>query len=66
MKYNETAPPKPNPFDELQEILKTMDIPPSRKDHLNWLHRDLEVKNKNHPQFDQAMSLIKRLLFMEN
>lgn len=46
----------------LHEILATMDFPRERKDDLNWMCRNLGIKNKDHPDFDEAMTIIKSKL----
>lgn len=47
------------PFDRLQEILETMDVPELRKGDMKWLVRNLPIRNSEHPDLDEA----KRLLF---
>ena len=37
-----------------------MDIPPVRISDLGWLMRNLAIRNQDHPDFAEAMSLIKR------
>lgn len=46
---------------ELQEILKTMDVPKGRKWDMGWLRRNLAVRNSEHPQFARAMELVRKL-----
>jgi len=46
---------------ELEEILKTMDIPTARLKDTRWLQRNLGIRNSDHPDFKQAMELIKSL-----
>lgn len=47
---------------ELQAILRTMDIPKNKKNDLIWLLRNLRIKNSNHPKFHIAMAIIRELL----
>jgi hypothetical protein len=51
---------------ELVSILKTMDVPRRRcelsKSNLRWLARNIAVRNREHPQFEDAFNLIKLLL----
>lgn len=53
---------------ELTECISTMDIPSNRMsltDHnLNWMLRNLGIKNNNHERFERAMVCIKFLLRM--
>ena len=43
----------------LQKILKTMDVPEQRLNDRGWLIRNLAVRNKEHPDFERAISLIR-------
>ena len=50
-------------MDELWNILRTMDVPPARIGdeswhNLGWLRRHLDIRNRRHRQFVQAMTLI--------
>jgi hypothetical protein len=47
-------------MNSLLEILNTMDVPEKRKTDLAWLSRNLFIRNKNHPQFNKAIELIKK------
>lgn len=51
---------------ELREILDTMEVPDMRKylyyENLQWLVRNLGIKNGNHEKFTRAMILIKELI----
>ena len=49
----------------LAEILKKMDIPPYRVDDVGWLSRNLGVRNSKHPDFREAMALLKPLASKE-
>lgn len=53
-------------MNELLAILETMDVPLLRKKDLRWLSRNLAVRNRNHPEFFQAMRIIHDLLRKEN
>lgn len=44
---------------DLDEILETMDIPEGRKGDLRWLLRNLAARNGNHPQYNDAIFLIR-------
>lgn len=46
---------------QLAKLLETMDVPAGRKQDIPWLARNLAVRNGNHPQFQQAIGLIKEL-----
>ena len=51
-------------MDRLNEILSTMDIPKNRRDttqpqNLRWLLRNMAIVNRHHPDFDEAVRIIK-------
>ena len=56
---------RPNDFDKLQEILKDMDIPQSKRGDLRWISKNIHIKNKEHPRFSEAANLIRSLLFIK-
>lgn len=45
-------------MNNLIDILNTMDVPILRKNDLGWLKRNLAVRNRNHPDFHRAMTII--------
>ncbi|MFN9959533.1 MAG: hypothetical protein ACK55I_41120 [bacterium] len=47
-----------NLFEQLGDVLKTMDIPEMRKKDIAWLMRNLAVRNQDHPNFMEAQRLI--------
>jgi len=49
-------------MDKLLELLEDMDVPKRRVTDLNWLNRNLSVRNSGHPDFKEAMELIKELI----
>ena len=54
-------------MNRLDEILSTMDIPSLRKhtdndSNLRWLLRNIRINNNNHPDIDEAVTLLKREL----
>lgn len=51
----------------LGTILAQMDVPEMRKElddtgNLRWLNRNLAVRNKNHPMFTTARTILKEIL----
>jgi len=46
-------------MNELQKILKTMDVPIQRMQDMGWLARNLGIRNKEHKDFKKAMILIR-------
>jgi hypothetical protein len=46
----------------LQVILNKMDVPILRQNDVRWLSRNLGIRNSAHPDFAEAMRLIKELL----
>jgi len=52
-------------IEDLTEILKTMDVPPFRFNDLNWLSRNLGIRNADHANFPVAKQMIKDLLLQK-
>lgn len=50
-----------NNQEKLEEILKTMDVPPARKMDVGWLMRNIQIRNSEHPNINQAIDLIKEI-----
>jgi len=55
----------------LLEILDTMDVPGERKqpldlNNLEWLQKNLGIKNSNHPSYPSAVHFINCLLYRLN
>lgn len=48
-------------MDKLSDILKDMDVPEKRRGDIRWLNCNLGIRNKEHPDFDEAMELIQIL-----
>jgi hypothetical protein len=51
----------------LEKIINDMDLPFNRKTYLNstklrWLQKNMCVRNKDHPHFNTALTLIQKLL----
>lgn len=46
-------------YNELQELLRSMKVPKLRRDDINWLIKNLSIKNADNPNFNRAMELIK-------
>jgi hypothetical protein len=53
----------PDAAARLREILTTMDLPAVRVESLDkwWLLRNIAVRNHDHKDFDEAVSLLKKL-----
>ena len=49
----------PKEEQELQELLKTMDVPVRRLNDYGWLGRNLMIKNFNNPNAKRAVELLK-------
>lgn len=52
---------------QLRGILATMDVPSFRtqfmsQHNLLWLQRNIAINNADHPQLDEALSLVKQLI----
>lgn len=48
-------------FLELKKLQNGMDIPQGRKDSVKWLLKNLEARNKNHPNYIQVVDLLEKL-----
>ena len=53
--------------EELSELIRDMDIPDVRRDlssrrNLEWLGRNMFVRNKEHPNFESANNLLRTIL----
>lgn len=44
---------------EIENIVRSMDVPEVRISDLGWLSRNLGIRNSSHPKFDEIMKLIK-------
>lgn len=44
---------------EIQDIVSEMDVPSERRSDLNWLIRNLGIRNSTHAKFETVMKLIK-------
>lgn len=51
--------------ERLKQILATMDIPENRREinfgNLSWMTRNLVIRNRNHPNFEEAYDLVRKL-----
>lgn len=55
-------------YNELQELISSMEVPKFRRDDINWLIKNLPIKNSDKHGFNRAMELIKyfKLKFEED
>jgi len=49
-------------LDELEKLTTQMDVPEFRRRKVAWLSRNLVIRNSNHPNYEEAMTLIKSLI----
>jgi len=52
---------------QLSECIETMDIPTNRRDtklfgNVLWLSRNIRIRNNQHPEYENAIALIKQIL----
>lgn len=47
---------------QLEKLVKRMDIPVYRRNNVCWLKRNLRVKNSSHPHFESVMKIVEELL----
>jgi len=52
--------------ERLKELLKTMDVPESRKEDIFWLARNLFFRNRNNVNYEETKELIKQEIRMFN
>lgn len=52
-------------MDRLNDIFKTMNIPPGRKTDWFWLGRNLPINNQGHPDLEEAMNLVRWKMVQE-
>jgi hypothetical protein len=45
----------------LQALLAKMDVPPARLTDYRWLTRNLGIRNREHPDFQEASTIIQGL-----
>jgi hypothetical protein len=57
---------KPTDNECLKKILDEMDIPLKRKNDPFWLVENLAIRNKNHPDCEWAIALLKFMCLPEN
>ena len=56
---------------DLHRAIDSMDLPSFRTQHmsdsnLRWLQRNIEINNADHPNLDEALGLIKKILSKTN
>ena len=47
---------------KLKSLTKTMDIPTFRQDRPHWLSRNMGIRNSEHPNYEEAMEIVKTLV----
>lgn len=45
----------------LESLTRNMDVPVFRRTSIKWLARNLAIRNSDHPDFQEAMDVIKIL-----
>lgn len=48
--------------EQLFELISTMDLPINRTTHIAWLYENLKERNLHHPNYQDAMIILKILL----
>jgi hypothetical protein len=48
--------------ESLEIILRTMNVPVLRKNDFRWLSRNLTIGNREHPELNKALKLIKYII----
>ena len=51
-----------NQLDELEAITTTMDIPEFRRRKVDWLSRNMGIRNSEHPRYNEAKEIVKSLM----
>ena len=48
--------------EKLKQLTKDMDIPEFRRTSPKWLKKNMVTRNSNHPNYDEAMGIVEKLL----
>ena len=46
-------------IEEFDKLIETMDLPENRRHDWFWLIRNMQIRNKNHPNFQTAFAFVK-------
>jgi len=46
---------------KLENLTKIMDVPCFRYSSVKWLSKNLQIRNKNHPNIDEALLILREL-----
>jgi len=55
--------PRPNPFDDLQDLLEEMEVPKDKRANMKWLVRNLPIHYSHHNKLEEAEDLLSILIF---
>lgn len=53
-----------NMLNRLEHLTKDMDVPEFRRNAVNWLSRNLAIRNSTHPQYPEAKKIVNKLAEM--
>lgn len=59
--FSEMIENEDNLRSRLTDILSQMDVPPDRFNDLNWLRRNMGIRNRTHAGFLEANEIIRKL-----
>jgi hypothetical protein len=48
-------------LERLRVLTSKMDVPVFRRDSIFWLSKNLGVRNSDHPDFNEAIDIVKKL-----
>lgn len=48
--------------EQLSELISTMTLPLNRTTHIEWLYENLKERNFHHPNYQDAMIILKILM----
>lgn len=48
-------------LDQLEKLTENMDVPLFRRRNVRWLLKNLAIRNRNHPDFQKSLEIIKEL-----
>jgi len=49
-------------IDQLENLVKRMDVPVHHRRNIKWINKNLSVRNGSHPKFKEAMELVEQLV----
>lgn len=64
MKVKEMIDKKSSLWKSLTECMKDMDLPEKRKTDLNWLMKNMAIRNSDNKNLERAINIIREIVSM--